>query len=362
MENAAPIATHARVDFVAKRSDPSRQSSQNYTAPQREPARNQKQNRPSQNDSSQMEPLEIVSGRWLVKAILLALVAAGVALYFTVCLLFYQGQWQFVFSSHPSASVHAASIASSAGLPIQEIKFDYTEEGVARLDGWWIPATSVLAQSDSSASTNTARSLVVLFYPSGRSTLPANIDVLRAFHTLGVSVFAFDYRGLGQSQRGHPSQTKAYEDGMAALRYLIGMRHIDSRRIVLYGAEAGSAVASHVAQQSPQIAGLILENPQPSFTRQVKREQRIHLLPMWLIFRQSFDISKIVPTLQMPKLVIATSAKPEYPAGAAEIYARTAPPKQKADFKVNDVKTLYAQSGWKQAIGEFLDNLNATSK
>ncbi len=354
------------------------QRSSKYDASRSGGERKPDHNRSSHDAAPQLDKIEDVSGRWLVKAMLATILAAGIALYLTVCLLFYQGQWQFVFSPHRTphaagrdwlssswakrtgpapkpntAPLSAASIASSSGLPISDHKFDYTEEGVARLDGWWIPAGNTAVEHNSSGARQEARSaIVLLFCPDGRSDLPDNVAAFRAFHALGVSVFAFDYRGFGTSQPGHPSQQKAYEDGVAALRYLTDTLHIDPRRIVIYGAELGSAVAAQVAQQSPQIAGVILENPQPSLTKQVRREQHIHVLPMWLIFPDRFDISRIVPSLKMPKLVIATPAEPEYEAGAVAVYNEAAKPKEKLRVEATP---LYSQSAWQQAMQRFLN-------
>lgn len=290
----------------------------------------------------------MVSGRWLVRAIVGCLIAAGIALYLSVCLLFYQGQWQFVFSTHPQKAPNVAEIAKSSQLPIENVPFDYTEEGQARLDGWWIPAENSPIQD---------RSMVVLFFPNGRKTLPENIDALRGLHSLGVSVFAFDYRGTGESQAGHPSQEKSYRDGVAALRYLTGMKNIPLGRIVLYGAETGSAIAAHTAAQFPAIAGLILEDPQPSLTKQVKREQHIHLLPMWLVFTENFNIAGIIPRLKMPKLVIGTSEKPEYFMGAATIYDQAIAPKQKIRIAADASKSIYSQTIWQQTMQTFLNSL-----
>jgi pimeloyl-ACP methyl ester carboxylesterase len=309
------------------------------------------------------------------------LAGAGVALYLTVCLLFYQGQWQFTFSppgdagSRPKVSTDsmasslarrtgpaprtspasAAAVAASSGLPITEEHFDTTEEGVELLDGWWIPAHAETASGPQPSST------VILFCHNGQSDLAGNIDALQAFHALGVSVFAFDYRGFGASQPGHPSQRKAYEDGMAALRYLTNTRHIAAGHIVIYGAEVGAAVAVHVAYQAPQIAGLILENPQPSLAKQVRREQHIHVLPMWLIFPDRFEIARLIPSLRMPKLVIATNAEPEYGAGAQTIYREAVAPKQTVRMETN-VTPLYTQAAWRQAVQRFLESLPARSR
>ena len=308
-----------------------------------------------QRMSERTVPHEIVSVRWLVKALLAMLVAAGFALYGTVCLLFYQGHWQFAFFPPKVAQntlmPSAASIAASSGLPITDIQFDYTEEGSARLDGWWVPATlDSTNEKGASLSPSSVSPLVVLFCPNGRTALPDNVAALQAFHALGVSVFAFDYRGFGASQHVHPSQRKAYADGVAALDYLTATRHIDAKKIVVYGAGLGSAIAVHVARQTPQIAALILESPQPSLVQEVKRELHIHVLPLWLIFQQRFDIAPIVPTLKMPKLFLVTPND----ANATTLYKQAREPKQIDRIPKNINETIYTQPAWLQAMHSFL--------
>ena len=320
---------------------------------------------PAQNrtDSRPLDDAEIVSGRWLVTAILAVLALAGIALYLSFCLLLYQGQWQLTFFPPKGKSPSAASMAAASGLPIASVSFDTTEEGANQLNGWWIPATpatpATTSQPQSSADSNKLAPMVLLYCPNGRTDLPGNIDSLQAFHALGISVFAFDYRGFGASQHGHPSQKKAYADGIAALHYLTGIRRLDPTHIVVYGAGLGAAVAATVARQSPKIAGIILENPQPSLTRQVKREQHIHLLPMGLLFQDSFDISRTMPQLNMPKLILFTSALPEYAPGAAEIYAKSPAPRQKVQLHPGPGVPPYTLPEWSEAVRSFLNTLTA---
>jgi hypothetical protein len=304
---------------------------------------------PAQDDSpNQLEHAEIVSGRWLVKALLIGLAAAGGALYLTVCLLFHQGQWQFVFFPPKTPQPNVAAVAANSALPITDVRFDTSEEGVQRLDGWWIP-------SPHSAGAPLSQ-FVILFCPNGHTNLPGNIDALKGIHALGLNVFAFDYQGFGKSQAVHPSQEKAYANGMAALKYLTGLRHIPINHIVLYGARLGAAVAAHVAQSSPNVAGLILEDPQPSLAAVVKHEQHIHLLPMWLVFQDRFDIFGIVPSLKMPKLVLSTPAMRLY-AGAGKVFDDAPQPKEKATITGASNQSLYTMSQWRTAVGEFLDSL-----
>jgi uncharacterized protein len=310
----------------------------------------QSQNMPARDQAShQLERAEVVSGRWIVKAILILLAAAGAALYLTVCLLFYQGQWQFVFFPPKTPGPNAATVAVNSGIPITDVRFDTTEEGVQRLDGWWIPS--------SPSSGAPLSHFVVLFCPNGRADLSGNIDALNAIHGLGVNVFAFDYQGFGNSQAGHPSQKKAYANGIAALSYLTGLRHIPLDHIVVYGAHLGAAVAAHVAQTSPNIAGLILEDPQPSLAKEIQHEQHIHLLPMWLVFQDRFDISGVVPSLRMPKLVLSSPGMRRYASGTAQIYANIPAPKQQAIITGASNGPAYTVAGWRIAVGDFLNSL-----
>ena len=307
---------------------------------------------PTRDDSSsQLDHAEVVSGRWLVKAILIVLAVAGVALYLTVCLLFYQGQWQFTFFPPKTIQPSVATVAANSGLPITDVRFDTTEEGLQRLDGWWIPADTA-----SSLGTPLSR-FVVLFCPNGHTNLPDNVEALKALHAIGVNAFAFDYQGFGNSQAGHPSQQKAYANGVAALNYLTGLRHIPADHVVVYGARLGAAVAAHVAQNFPNIAGLILEDPQPSLTREVKREQHIHLLPMWLVFQDRFDISSIVPSLKMPKLILSTPAMRPYASGTAQVFHDATAPKQRAAITESSDQPIYSLSEWRTAMGNFLSTL-----
>lgn len=343
--------SHARVDFVAKLPEelPRSAGKSGDFGWQRERKVNI-----SQLQTDQLSHAEIVSGRWLVKAILLVLAAAGAALYLTVCLLFYQGQWQFTFFPPKEIPPSVASVAAATGLPIVDLSFDTTPEGVEQLDGWWIPAVSPATRQSLLQSAADAR-VIVLFCPNGHTDLSQNVDAFQAFHALGAAVFAFDYQGFGASQKGHPSQQKAYANGAAAMNYLTGMLHIPPGHVVIYGARLGAAVAVHVAQGSPNIAGLILEDPQPSLAAEVKREQHIHLLPMWLIFQDRFRIANIVPSLKMPKLILSTPAMREYASGALNVYSEAPAPKQKVALVSRQNQPVYRRPAWRAAVGNFLN-------
>src|SRR5208337_5473457 len=85
---------------------------------------------------AQQSPPPTVSGRWLLTAASLAILAAAVCAWGALCLLFWQGSWQLLY--HPASSV--ARTPASLGLAFESVGFATTEAGVPRLKGWWIPA------------------------------------------------------------------------------------------------------------------------------------------------------------------------------------------------------------------------------
>jgi uncharacterized protein len=224
----------------------------------------------------------LVSGRWLVYSILVVVALAALCAYLTLCLLFYQGQWQVVF--HPSRNM-TATPATAAGLKYDAISFDYTGTGAAQLTGWWIPADP---HPTAQSAANASRTL--LFLHDGKGSLSDITGQLKTLHSLGLNIFAFDYRGFGASLNTHPSETRVYEDADAAWNYLTGIRHLDPRSILLYGTGLGATIAAEAALRHHESPGLILENPAPPALRLVAADERTSLLPIRWLFRDRFEI------------------------------------------------------------------------
>ena len=68
-------------------------------------------------------PIEVVHPLWLAKALALTLLAALLCAWLTLCLLFYQGDWQLIL--HPSPTI--AQTPASLNLPFSPIRFDAAE-------------------------------------------------------------------------------------------------------------------------------------------------------------------------------------------------------------------------------------------
>jgi len=76
---------------------------------------------------------------------------------------------------------------------------------------------------------------------------------------LRVNVFAYDYRGYGQSS-GTPAASSCLVDISAALAYLMEKHDKKLKDIVLYGQSIGSGPTSYLASRTPGLAGMILHS------------------------------------------------------------------------------------------------------
>jgi pimeloyl-ACP methyl ester carboxylesterase len=252
--------------------------------------------KPNQRSPKQTVQPEVVSPAWLIKAILFTVLAALFCGYLTFCLLFYQGQWQLVL--HPARTT--SSPQSIAGSPYELIHFGPDESATPQLTGWWIPAMP---------GGRYART-TILFLPGADGSLADAIPTLASLHNLGLNVFAFDYRGYGQSAATHPSQQNMTQDAESAWRYLNASRGIAPQQIVPYGTGIGASLATHLAAAHPAIPAIILDSPHADLLDQVLSDRRTHLIPVRLLFHEHFPLAQPLSTLPTPKLLLDRTAPP----------------------------------------------------
>ncbi|HPC17153.1 MAG TPA: alpha/beta hydrolase [Candidatus Hydrogenedentes bacterium] len=98
----------------------------------------------------------------------------------------------------------------------------------------------------------------VLFCRGNGGTLSDWLDAGVMFHNAGFAILLFDYGGYGRST-GRPSESRLYEDGRAAWRWLTEARKIPPRNIVLIGHSIGGGVAAQLATEITP-AALILQS------------------------------------------------------------------------------------------------------
>jgi fermentation-respiration switch protein FrsA (DUF1100 family) len=121
---------------------------------------------------------------------------------------------------------------------------------------------------------------------------------------LGLSLFAFDYRGYGESE-GVPTEQGLYRDAEAAYRYLRDTLDVPAERIVVFGHSLGSAVAVELVSRVPA-AGLVLDG---ALTSVIERAQEMFpYAPVRWIAASRYPSIERVGALTIPKLFLHARA------------------------------------------------------
>jgi pimeloyl-ACP methyl ester carboxylesterase len=301
--------------------------------------------RPTQTTPKRV--VEIVDPRWLLKAILLTIVAAAVCAYLALCLLVYQGGWQLLL--HPSSKIDAAP-----STPFQAVRFDSAATGTPRLTGWWIPA-------DSGPLATPART--ILYLHDGSGSLSSSVRELALLHSANVNIFAIDYRGFGQSEGPHPTETRMLEDANAALDYLLNTRHLPAAQILPYGVGLGAVLAARLADSHPNLPAVIIDSPDPEAYERATTGGKSRLLPMKFLVEEHFDLASALGAFTRPKLLLANSpyASDSERIDANQALFRSLPdPKMSATFgnpvaPGNGDYHVDAEHGYLRILNRFLD-------
>jgi pimeloyl-ACP methyl ester carboxylesterase len=286
-------------------------------------------------------PRITVSGRWIALAVSAVVLAAGFCAWLVLCLLFWQGGWQLLY--HPSATVTRTPAA--AGLPFTPIGFASAANGQPQLTGWWIPADPAAQFSR----------YTVLDLHSQDGNLGDTVDHLAQLHAAGVNVFAFDYRGYGQSHFDHPSESRWLADATSALDYLANTRHIDPGAIVLDGSGLGADLALEVAAPHPDLAGIIVESPLEDPAAVIFSDARASLVPAHLLEHDRWEIAAAAASLRVPSLWFLPFPKPDPngPAQNPEIFQKV--PARKMFVWLPPGKT--ATKNYSDELSRWLDDL-----
>ena len=182
----------------------------------------------------------------------------------------------------------------------------------------------------------------------------------RPFHyaglrALGLSLFAFDYRGYGESE-GVPTEQGLYRDADAAYRYLRETLNVPAERIVVFGHSLGSAVAVELVSRVPA-AGLVLDG---ALTSVVERAQELFpYAPVRWIGASRYPSIERVGALTIPKLFLHARADEVIPFGhGRRLFEAAAPPKEFVQLQGGHGDAFEVDSAaYYGAIGRFVAEL-----
>jgi uncharacterized protein len=292
---------------------------------------------PRQGSKSASAP-PTVSGKWLLSAVSIAIVAALICAWCTLCILFWQGSWQLLY--HPASAVNRTP--ASMNLPFDSVGFATNAAGEPQLRGWWIPSSSQ------------ARFTAIYFHGAD-GNLGDSVNAVSRLHDSGLNVFAFDYRGYGQSHFAHPSETRWREDAESALSYLIGTRHIPADTIILVGKDLGANLALQVASAHAELAGVVLEAPLESPTAAIFNDARARLVPARLLVSDRWQTTAAAGNLLIPSLwfYFALEHSAELKNDRPEAYEKV--PARKTLVWLTD--SLAEQEQFESALSSWIDQL-----
>jgi pimeloyl-ACP methyl ester carboxylesterase len=142
----------------------------------------------------------------------------------------------------------------------------------------------------------------VIFLHGNDSNIGSRLNLVHCeqLRALGASVMAPEYRGFG-GLGGVPTETGMAADARSWYDYLRAQKHVDPKRIVIYGWSLGSAVAITLASQVEE-AAVILEGAPASVV--AIGQHQYPLFPIRLIIRNPFESIRRVGGIHAPMLFL----------------------------------------------------------
>jgi fermentation-respiration switch protein FrsA (DUF1100 family) len=247
------------------------------------------------------------------------------------------------------------------GLEYEEVAF-HSADGV-RLTGWYIPAKDRGRTTEDggrrtmlpSAIRRPSSEIAVLVCHGNGGNIAHLLETLKVLSGLGLSCFAFDYRGYGRS-RGRPTESGTYLDARAAYDWLTGAKGLPPEQIVLLGRSLGASIAAHLAGRV-QAAGLVAES---AFTSYLDMAVRLYpYLPVKLFRRFLFryDTLAYMKDVRCPVLVLHSRSDELVPfVFATRLFAAAHEPKQLVEiFGSHNDGFLFSGDLYTDAWRQWLD-------
>ncbi len=237
---------------------------------------------------------------------LLALVAAC---YVVLLIVLRLGESRLLYV--PGGSRSLAEPPAALGLGI--LRVELTASDGVRLVSWAMPADS-----------GSGYWLLICHGNAGNISEAGRPFHYAGLRALGLSLFAFDYRGYGESE-GAPTEEGLYRDADAAYRYLRDELDVPAERIVVFGHSLGSAVALELVSRVPA-AGVVLDG---ALTSVVERAQELFpYAPVRWIAASRYPSIERVGALTIPKLFLHARADEVIPFGhGRRLFEAAAEPK-----------------------------------
>jgi alpha-beta hydrolase superfamily lysophospholipase len=146
---------------------------------------------------------------------------------------------------------------------------------------------------------------VFVMFHGNAENISSWISLPDYFTKLGYGFLLAEYRGYGNNP-GSPSEQGFYNDGRAAMAWLMKEQKIPENKIIIYGMSMGSGTASQMASEYKNIKALVLEAP---FTSAVNEATDVYpfIGPAKYLVLDKFDNISKAPSFKMPVIVLQGS-------------------------------------------------------
>ena len=186
---------------------------------------------------------------------------------------------------HPTSTIEVTP--AHLGRPFEEVSFS-TPDGET-LHAWFFP---------SATHTSRARDVFLICHGNG-GNISHRLALYEILLQTGAAVFAFDYRGYGQST-GRPGEEGTYRDAQSAFQWL-RQKGFAPKNIIAYGESLGGGVASELALRET-IGGLVLQS---TFTSAPDVGAELFpWLPVRWVSRIKYNTRAKLPRIHAPILIV----------------------------------------------------------
>lgn len=294
----------------------------------------------------------------------MALIVTVAIAYISCCLFLYFRQRYLIF--RPSSKISELPGSPDFKMPYREVQIPVANSGQS-LHSWWVPAPATGEQfypipNEPAKVIKSRMTILYLCGAGGNKSYYNNLARVQAMRQLGFSVLVIDYRGFGASKGQFPREKKFYQDSQAAWDFLVKVKQIPAKKIVIYGESLGGAIALNLAVKNRLAKAVIVQSSFTTMAEVVKQKNWTRLFPIETILTEKFDSINKARSLQIPVLFIHGTADDIVPAYMSEQLYKAAPaPKQ--IFLIPGARhyAIYqpGNNSYLQAIEKFMKKIDA---
>ncbi|HAU1151784.1 TPA: alpha/beta hydrolase [Legionella pneumophila] len=211
----------------------------------------------------------------------------------------------------------------------------HTEDNL-HLKSWYIPAGK--------------HRPTILYLHGNAGHIGYRMPLAREFIDAGLGVFLLEYRGYGGNP-GKPNEKGLYEDGEAAIEFLI-QHGVPSKSVILYGESIGTGVATQLATKYP-VCAVILQSPFTSLTRLAQYHYPLNFLKPWDQYNSLARMKKI----HAPLLVLHGKLDQIVPyQEGLNVFNEANEPKKMLSFDDKEHNDLWSADNFSREIIQFALN------